>query len=74
LSVLLRQGPAVPGVTYPHPVVAVELDEQPGLRVTGTVVGCEPEAVTLGMRVKLTWVDRDGAPVPAFAPLDVVTP
>jgi uncharacterized OB-fold protein len=73
LSVLLRQGPMVAGVTYPHPVVAVELDEQPGLRMAGTMVGCEPEAVAIGMRVKLTWVERDGTLVPAFTRLDATT-
>jgi uncharacterized protein len=71
LVTLLRQGPRAPGVDYasaPHPVVAVELDEQSGLRVTGTVTGCAPTEVRIGQRVRLSWLDRDGCPVLAFTP------
>ena len=68
LAVFLHQGPPAPGVTYdtPYPVVAVELDEQPGLRFTATVVGAPNEAIAIGKRVKLCWIDRDGEPTPAF--------
>ncbi|CAB4364073.1 MAG: hypothetical protein F2681_08705 [Actinobacteria bacterium] len=40
LAVFLHQGPPAEGVDYstPYPVVTVELDEQPGLRFTGTPV------------------------------------
>jgi uncharacterized OB-fold protein len=71
LLMLLHQGPPAPGVDYtvgPHPVATVELDEQPGLRLTSTVVGCRATDVAIGMRVTLTWLDRDGAPFPAFTP------
>jgi uncharacterized protein len=73
LVTLLRQGPAAAGVDYavgPHPVVAVELDEQTGLRVTATVTGCAPTDVHVGQRVRLGWLDRDGRPVLAFRPDD----
>jgi uncharacterized OB-fold protein len=68
LMVLLHQGPPAPGVDYrsPYPVVAVELDEQPGLRFTGTVVGAPLEAVAIGAGVELDWIERGGVPVPAF--------
>jgi uncharacterized OB-fold protein len=50
----------------PYPVATVELDEQPGLRFTSTVVGSPNEAIAIGRRVKLDWIDRDGAPLPVF--------
>lgn len=60
----------VEGVDYVkgHPLAVIELDEQPGLRVTGPIVDCPNEQIEIGMRVNLTWIERDGAPVPAFQP------
>jgi len=68
LAIFLHQGPPAEGVDYstPHPVVTVELDEQPGLRFTSTVVGADNDDITIGSRVALGWIDRDGAPLPVF--------
>jgi hypothetical protein len=68
---LLHQGPEAPGVDYragPHPVATVELVEQVGLRFTSTVIGAPVSAIHIGMPVELTWIERDGAPFPAFQP------
>jgi uncharacterized OB-fold protein len=68
LAIFLHQGPPVAGVDYstPHPVVTVELDEQPGLRFTSTVIDAPNEAITIGRRVTLDWIERDGVPLPVF--------
>jgi uncharacterized OB-fold protein len=68
LLVLLYQGPPAPGVDYttPYPVVSVELDEQPGLRFTSTIVGASNEEIAIGKRVALEWIDRAGVPFPVF--------
>ena len=69
LAMFLRQGPPAPGVDYargPHPVVTVELEEQPGLRFTSTVVGAPLDAIRIGAPVELAWIDRYGAPFPVF--------
>lgn len=69
LAMFLRQGSPAPGVDYekgPHPVVTVELEEQPGLRFTSTVVDAPIEAIRIGAPVELAWIDRYGAPFPAF--------
>jgi uncharacterized OB-fold protein len=68
LAVFLHQGPPAEGVDYttPYPVVTVELDEQPGLRFTSTVVGSPNGAIAIGERVVLDWIDRSGAPLPVF--------
>ena len=71
LVVALHQGPAADGVDYasaPHPVVAVELEEQVGLRFTSTIVGCAAADVRIGAPVELTWIERNGSPYPAFRP------
>jgi len=70
LAIFLHQGPPADGVDYtagPHPVVTVELEEQPGLRFTSTVVGATNERIVIGAPVDLTWIERDGRPFPVFA-------
>ena len=69
LVMLLHQGAPAPGVDYgkgPHPVVTVELEEQIGLRFTSTVIDCPLEEIRIGMPLELTWIERYGAPFPAF--------
>jgi uncharacterized protein len=75
LAVFLHQGPPAPGVDYstPYPVVTVELDEQPGLRFTSTVVGATNDEIAIGRRVRLDWIERAGTPLPVFR-LDGATP
>jgi uncharacterized OB-fold protein len=71
LAMFLHQGPPAPGVDYargPHPVVTVDLEEQPGLRFTSTIVDCPREAIRIGLPVELVWIERYGAPFPAFRP------
>lgn len=72
LAIFLHQGPPAEGVDYanPYPVVTVELDEQPGLRFTSTVVGALNEAIRVGRRVRLDWILRGGTPLPVFALVD----
>jgi hypothetical protein len=68
LLIHLHQGPPAEGVDYttPHPVVTVELNEQVGLRFTSTVVGTPADALEIGQRVRLGWIERDGRPFPVF--------
>ena len=47
-------------------MVTVELDEQPGLRVTSKFVG--PDDPAVGDRVALRFVDHHGTPFPIFVP------
>jgi hypothetical protein len=68
LAIFLHQGPPTSGVDYsaPYPVVTVELDEQPGLRVTSTIVDAPGEDIMIGRRVELDWIERDDTPLPVF--------
>lgn len=70
----LHQGPPAPDVDYkagPHPVATVELDEQEGLRFTSTIINYPRDKIQIGMRVKLAWIERYGAPYPVFEPADL---
>lgn len=62
--------PWIPGFDPPYVVAIVELAEQPGLRLTTNIVGCEPDAVTVGMPVRVTFEERDGVWLPLFEPDD----
>lgn len=69
LITILRQGPPQAGVDYRdgHTLVAIELDEQPGLRIAGTVVGPPAGEITVGDRVRMIWRDVPGrTPRPDF--------
>lgn len=68
LVMFLHQGPPADGVSYdtPYPVVTVELDEQTGLRFTGTVIGASNEAIAIGERVRLDWIVRNDRPYPVW--------
>jgi uncharacterized OB-fold protein len=70
LLTLLHQGPAAAGVDYSKgwPLAAIELEEQPGLRLPGTIVDCPPEMLRVGLPVAVTWIERDGSPWYAFRP------
>ncbi len=61
----IHQGPNVID-GRPYPIIAVELDEQEGLRITATIVAVDTDAEVLGARVQLTWIERQGVPLPAF--------
>ncbi len=66
--IFLHQGPPVTGVDYstPYPVATVELEEQPGLRFSSTIVGAEHDDIVIGAPVALDWIERDGVPLPVF--------
>jgi hypothetical protein len=53
----------------PYGVVLIDLDE--GFRMMSRVVGLAPEDVTIGLRVRVAWEDRDdpeAPPLPVFRP------
>jgi uncharacterized protein len=54
----------------PYVVALVELDEQPGLLLLANIVDTDIDAVEIGLRVEVTFEDRDGHVVPQFRPSD----
>ncbi len=60
--------PWLPGFPPPYVVALVELDEQPGLRLTSNLVHCAPEKARIGMRVRVCFEEQDGVWYPLFEP------
>jgi uncharacterized protein len=58
----------MPGLEVPFVLAAVELDEQPGLRLITTLVDLAPEDVEIGLPVEVTFVARGDAFIPLFRP------
>jgi uncharacterized protein len=61
--------PLVAGFAPPYLVAEVELEEQPGLRVTTNILNCPIGNVRIGMAVTVTFEDREGGiRLPQFEP------
>lgn len=57
------------GFPPPYVIAEVDLDEQPGLRLLTNIVGCDVDAVRIGMPVEVTFEDRSAdVTVPQFRP------
>jgi uncharacterized OB-fold protein len=70
-SFTIEHNPAATGANFsggePYVVALVELEE--GVRMLTNIIGCPPEAVTVGMAVALTWEPlSDGRQLPQFSP------
>jgi len=57
-----------PELAVPYIIAIVELVEQEGLRFTTNIVNCEPEAVTVGLSVRVLFEAQDDIFVPVFEP------
>ncbi|TFH23041.1 MAG: Zn-ribbon domain-containing OB-fold protein [Myxococcales bacterium] len=71
LTYTVNHQPWIPGFDPPYIVAIVELDEQPGLRLTTNIVGCTQESVHIEMPVKVCFEDvGDDVYLPLFEPAD----
>ena len=59
----------VRGMEPPFVIAQVDLDEQPGLRLTSNILACPIEQVEVGMSVEVTFEDvTDEVTLPQFRP------
>jgi hypothetical protein len=59
----------IPGYEPPYVVAQIELDDQPGLRITTNVVDCAVDAVRIGLPVAVTFEERTPeTTLPQFRP------
>ena len=67
-SYIVVRHPMVPGFEPPYVVALVELDEQPGLRLSA-IIEADPTDVSIGQRVEVVFREIDGSGImaPAFA-------
>jgi uncharacterized OB-fold protein len=54
----------------PYVVALVELDEQPGLLLLANIIDTDVDEVDIGLRVEVTFEEREGHVVPQFRPSD----
>ena len=66
----LNHQPWVPAPDHPYAIAIVEIVEQPGLRLMTNIVNCPPEAVRIGMAVRVVFEPHDDVHVPLFEPAD----
>jgi len=63
-ALIPQLAPAMPNV-----VAVIELEDAPGCRLVGNVLGIDPEAVEIGMAVEVAWDDIDETvTIPRFVP------
>ena len=59
----------IPGFEPPYVIAIVEIEEQPGLRVTTNLVNCTPEELRIDLPVRVLFEERDGGIfLPLFEP------
>jgi uncharacterized protein len=56
-------------LNHPITAAAIELADQPGLRYLAKVVNIDPDQIVEDMPVRLTWIEHNGHPAPAFEPV-----
>lgn len=58
-----------PAMQSPYSVAVVALDEDPRVRITSNIVGCDPEEVHIGMPVRVLFEQSEDVWVPLFEPI-----
>ncbi len=62
--------PWIPGFEPPYLIAIVEIEEQPGLRVTTNLVNCRPDELRADLPVQVRFEEReDGIHLPLFEPV-----
>ena len=65
---VMREG-YMKGFDPPYLIAQIELDEQPGLRITANLLDCDPADARIGIRVAVVFEERlGGVAVPQFRP------
>jgi uncharacterized protein len=57
------------GVGDAYVIGLVEIDEQPGLRLTTNIVDVDPDDVRIGLPVEVAFEDHDPVFLPLFRPV-----
>ena len=68
LTYTLNHQPWVPAPDHPDCIAIVEIEEQDGLRLMTNIVNCAPEAVEIGMPVRVVFEEQEDVWLPLFEP------
>jgi acetyl-CoA acetyltransferase/uncharacterized OB-fold protein len=64
----VNEHPWLPGFDPPYVIANVALEEGPSARLTTNIVGCDPSAVHIGMRVQVRFEQQEDVWLPLFEP------
>jgi uncharacterized OB-fold protein len=67
-SFTVNEYPWHPAFEPPYAVALVSLEEQPLVRLTTNIIGCDPYDVRVGMRVQVEFLDCGEVALPVFRP------
>ena len=70
----INSHPWLPGFDPPYVIAVVALAEDPTVRLTTNIVGCEPEDVRIGQEVTVRFEQHDDVWLPLFEPTGEVDP
>ena len=70
----VNEQPWLPGMPPPYAIAIVALEEDPRVRLTTNIVGCEPAEVRVGMRVQVRFEAHEDVWLPLFEPSDDPSP
>ena len=70
----LNQRFSLPGMPAPYVVAQVAISEDPRVRLTTTLVECDPEQLELGQRVEVVFEHLDDVWLPLFRPIPDAPP
>ena len=60
--------PWTPDMKVPFALAVVDVDDAPGVRVTGEVVGVDPDMVAIGQRMRVCFREFDDVWIPLWEP------
>ena len=63
--------PWAPDMEVPYVIAVVSVDDAPGVQLTTRLVDVEPESVTVGMAVEVTFLHVEDVYLPLFRPAAV---
>lgn len=70
LTWTVNHHPWIPGFDPPYVIAIVEIEEQPGLRITTNLVNCTPEELRPDLPVRVLFEEREGGiHLPLFEPV-----
>lgn len=62
----INRQPWMPGLAVPYAVGIVELDDQPGVRITARIIADSVDLVTIGAAVEVAFEQNEDVFVPVF--------
>lgn len=65
-SMAINYQPWLPNMDVPFVYALVDLDDQPGVRLTTNIVDCDPESVAIGMPVTVKFEQAEDIWLPMF--------